>query len=258
MNSVTDDPKSNSFQSDDYYSIIGHPHRRKLLEFLHNSTIGTIKNFQEELNIRTGTLYHHLSFLKKKKLITQNSARGYILTDTGREIAREFLLFPSESNNNVDDLTNIVSAKNKVDDLLSTIIKPFDNILNYSFSHKLAVAFISIISAAIILLFLSGLHLGIFIYQHDEPLTVELFISVGLLYVPISIGLFITMILLQFPIFNQFLYVTIILIELLSQIYWIILIYLLFRKIHGLEEKKSLIGSLIINYAFLLPNLLLK
>ena len=71
MNSNTEKTEITN-QEDDYYSIIGHPHRRCLLEFLEQNPVGTIKNFQEELKFRTGTLYHHLAFLKKKGRIYQN------------------------------------------------------------------------------------------------------------------------------------------------------------------------------------------
>ena len=93
--------------------------------------------------------------------------------------------------------------------------------------------------------------------QKHLSLDRELIISINLLYTPIGVGMILTLLLNN--VFNspEIIFTAIVIIELVSQIYWIVMIYLILRKFSGIEEKKAIITTLIINYCFLLINILI-
>lgn len=66
-----------------FLEILAHPLRQEILVYIEQEGETGYKDLKNKFNVATGTLYHHLRFLKG--LIEQNSNKKYILTDEGRK-----------------------------------------------------------------------------------------------------------------------------------------------------------------------------
>ncbi len=94
--------------------------------------------------------------------------------------------------------------------------------------------------------------------KKSEPITLEFFALGIILFVPTVV--FATLLELLI-LLNQETLITkelIMLIEFLTQIYWVAWSYVIFRKINGLDYTKSLLGAFIVNYIWLTVILFIK
>ncbi len=65
----------------EFLEILAHPLRQEILVYIEQEGETGYKDLKNKFNVATGTLYHHLRFLKG--LIEQNSNKKYILTEEG-------------------------------------------------------------------------------------------------------------------------------------------------------------------------------
>ncbi len=84
------------------HSTLGHPIRKRLIEFLSEKGEAGFKDLKASLNLTVGTLYYHLEILGD--LITQNDQRKYLLTKKGK--AAKKLLESGAEVQAVDSLTS--------------------------------------------------------------------------------------------------------------------------------------------------------
>ncbi len=84
------------------HSALGHPIRKRLIEFLSEKGEAGFKDLKESLGVSVGTLYYHLENLGD--LITQNDRRKYVLTEKGK--AAKKLLESGAEVQAVDSLTS--------------------------------------------------------------------------------------------------------------------------------------------------------
>ncbi len=89
-------------ESAQLHSALGHPVRKRLIEFLSEKGEAGFKDLKEGLDVTVGTLYYHLEILGD--LITQNDRRKYILTEKGK--AAKKLLESGAEVQAVDSLTS--------------------------------------------------------------------------------------------------------------------------------------------------------
>ena len=64
-----------------FYSALGHPLRRKIIQVLGEEEKATFTRLKSALNVSTGTLYYNISLLAD--LINQSDDRSYALTSKG-------------------------------------------------------------------------------------------------------------------------------------------------------------------------------
>lgn len=64
------------------YKVLGHPHRKRIIEIIGEKGRSGFKELHENLNISVGALYYHIDMLNH--LITQDDQRKYILTERGK------------------------------------------------------------------------------------------------------------------------------------------------------------------------------
>ncbi len=89
-------------ESAQLHSALGHPVRKRLIEFLSEKGEAGFKDLKEGLDVTVGTLYYHLEILGN--LVTQNDRRKYILTEKGK--AAKKLLESGADVQAVDSLTS--------------------------------------------------------------------------------------------------------------------------------------------------------
>ncbi len=65
-----------------FYSALGNPYRRQIVQLLREKRKLGFKELHEALKISVGGLYHHLDMLEG--IVAQDSDRKYVLTDQGR------------------------------------------------------------------------------------------------------------------------------------------------------------------------------
>ncbi len=65
-----------------FYSALGNPYRRQIVQLLREKRKLGFKELHEALKISVGALYHHLDMLEG--IVAQDSDRKYVLTDQGR------------------------------------------------------------------------------------------------------------------------------------------------------------------------------
>ncbi|MFX1533114.1 MAG: winged helix-turn-helix domain-containing protein [Promethearchaeota archaeon] len=111
---------------------------------------------------------------------------------------------------------------------------------------------LSIVSCLSSLLVL-GAFIWIFPYfcSRSEPLSLEFAATIGCLFVPLSSILVLLNLLKASFVFESLKSPFVVLLEFGGQIFWILWIYMIFRRINAMDEKTSLIGSFMINYSFL-------
>ncbi len=88
-------------ESSRLHSALGHPIRKRLIEFLSEKGEAGFKDLKESLDVTVGTLYYHLEILGD--LVTQNERRKYVLTEKGK--AAKKLLESGAEVQAVDSLT---------------------------------------------------------------------------------------------------------------------------------------------------------
>lgn len=84
------------------HSALGHPVRKRIIEFLSEKGEAGFKDLKESLDATVGTLYYHLEILGD--LVTQNERRKYVLTEKGK--AAKKLLESGAEVQAVDSLTS--------------------------------------------------------------------------------------------------------------------------------------------------------
>ncbi|MFX1573467.1 MAG: winged helix-turn-helix domain-containing protein [Promethearchaeota archaeon] len=72
--------KNNDIESSFYYAL-GHEIRREILKIIGDNEFTSFTNLKKELNVSTGTIYHHLDTLSE--LIEQREDKKYYLTELG-------------------------------------------------------------------------------------------------------------------------------------------------------------------------------
>lgn len=78
----SDDVAEKETESEEkFYYALDHEIRRSIIRLIGENEQGSFTEFKKQLEVSTGTLYHHLDVLKD--LITQNKQRKYILTALG-------------------------------------------------------------------------------------------------------------------------------------------------------------------------------
>ncbi|OLD12711.1 MAG: hypothetical protein AUI50_00510 [Crenarchaeota archaeon 13_1_40CM_2_52_14] len=71
-----------------FYSALGNPYRRQIVQLLREKRKLGFKELHEALKISVGALYHHLDMLEG--IVAQESDRKYVLTDQGRSAIETF------------------------------------------------------------------------------------------------------------------------------------------------------------------------
>jgi DNA-binding transcriptional ArsR family regulator len=71
-----------------YYSALGNPYRRQIVQLLREKRKLGFKELHEALKISVGALYHHLDMLEG--IVAQEPDRKYVLTDQGRSAIETF------------------------------------------------------------------------------------------------------------------------------------------------------------------------
>lgn len=71
------------------FSILAHPIRRQALKYIYNNHGASFTQLSDELQISTGSIYHHLKELDT--LIMQSEQKKYKLTDRGTEVVEQYL-----------------------------------------------------------------------------------------------------------------------------------------------------------------------
>lgn len=71
-----------------FYSALGNPYRRQIVQLLRDKRRLGFKELHEALKISVGALYHHLDMLEG--IVTQDPERKYVLTDQGRSAIETF------------------------------------------------------------------------------------------------------------------------------------------------------------------------
>lgn len=88
MKNSEDDKNLNNIESDFYYAL-GHDIRRQIINIIGKFGFTSFTKLKKELQVSTGTIYHHLDALSK--LIEQKKNKKYYFTELG-EIAFNSLL----------------------------------------------------------------------------------------------------------------------------------------------------------------------
>lgn len=274
---------------EEIFTTLAHPKRRHILLDLFYEREGTITHFKQDLKMKTGTLYHHLNILIQFGLVEQTKERSYKLTVKGIKAVQPLFTDKIDEFNNIkNDLydpislskamdfqqrSRIISIYSYVDSLLSVLFLKVNLFLAIVVIQYLAL----ISSLGVVDLGLLGSHLFnttdflisilsltitfcitlilIWLYpkflNKSEPLTKELLLLVSLLYIPITIYGSLLTILYQLNLETLITSELLILFEFLTQLYWLFWIYIIFRRINGLDYTKALLGTFIINYGWL-------
>ena len=65
-----------------FFTMLGHPLRRKIIQYLGDRDCGGFTDLKVYLNVSTATLYYQLDFLRD--IIEQDEKRKYHLNEKGR------------------------------------------------------------------------------------------------------------------------------------------------------------------------------
>jgi hypothetical protein len=84
---------------EDFYYALGHELRRRIIKIIGENEFSSFTQLKKNLQVSTGTIYHHLETLEK--LITQKTNKKYYLTDLGK-YAYNTLMENSKSFTNLD------------------------------------------------------------------------------------------------------------------------------------------------------------
>ena len=281
---------------DEIFTTLAHPKRRNILLDLFYEREGTVTHFKKDLKMKTGTLYHHLNILMQFGLIEQTEERSYKLTTKGifaiqpmfSDKIEEFKTLKTEL---YDPINTILESSQQEITKTKTVYSYVDSFLSILFLKVnvflalVVIQYLALMSSlGTIDLGLLGSHLFITkeflisvlsltmtfiltlgfvwfypkIVNKSEPLTKELILLVSLLFIPITV--YGTLFTLLFEL-NLETFITgeiLLLSEFFTQLYWLFWIYVIFRRINGLDYIKALLGTFIINYSWLTIILLLK
>ena len=274
---------------DDIFTTLAHPKRRTLLLDLFYEREGTITHFKKDLKMKTATLYHHLNILLKNGLIEQTEARSYRLTPKGlNSIKPLFSDRPAEfdkmKNNLYGEILNQQNSPISNQNNMISIYKHIDSFLSFLFLKERFVL-IAVIVQYLLLVFILEFMGLILVGNHliiSEDFLISLFVLIITIFLtfgmvwfypravnkqePFSMDLFLLSSLLFFPItiegiFLYFLKVIgsvnliteglILVFDFLNQFFWLFWVYIIFRRINGMEYYQALLGTFIINYFWL-------
>ncbi len=128
-----------------FLEILAHPLRQEILVYIEQEGETGYKDLKNKFNVATGTLYHHLRFLKG--LIEQDSNKKYILTDEGRKALNVIFQEQNPAEEPIHDsqafqstysvttpeqptVTNLPNANELIEPVESTEEKTIENIQN--------------------------------------------------------------------------------------------------------------------------------
>ncbi len=266
------------------YSVLTHPHRRTIIKEIYLEREGSIKHFKESLQFKTGTLYHHLKILINANLIIQNEDRKYLLTPLGEKLVIELL---EERDLPIESSTTEIHAET-VNPIVIKKLTIFEKIINQVFDriylNSNILLPINVIAIVFLVLNLVELRLGILgcfmfqtsepfgssisllfslfaislliwliprLFEKSEPFSLEFMILTTSLYLPISIVTGILRIGKMVPLVTDIQTPLLAAFQLVTQLFWIIWIYLVIRNIFLVEKKSALIVSFLLNYFLL-------
>jgi len=131
----------NNIESDFYYAL-GHDIRRRIIKIIGISGFTSFTKLKKELQVSTGTIYHHLDTLSK--LIEQKENKKYYLTDLGE------LAFSSLENNKREFELSENSKKGYKFPIITNISSFFSKIIDPE--KKINNIYIGIFSTLILIL----------------------------------------------------------------------------------------------------------
>jgi DNA-binding transcriptional ArsR family regulator len=272
---------------EEIFTTLAHPKRRNILLDLFYEREGTITHFKQDLKLKTGTLYHHLNILTQFGLVEQTREKSYRLTNKGIEAIQPLFTDRIEEFNEIknelydpikvaaipvkqpttmsmyfyiDSLLSILFLK--VNMFLAIVVIQYLTLINFLGVTDLGLLGSHLFSATDFLISILSLTLTftitlalIWVFPKllgkSEPLTKELILLASLLYVPLTIYGSLIMIFYELNLETLITSEILVLFEFMTQLYWLFWIYIIFRRINGLDYIKALLGSFVINYSWL-------